>query len=801
MAENDSDDTPARRLTRRRLLRLGGLALVGAATGLGTPMLLGSCDESPDEFSALRSRWLGLLTGGDEVDLTSRAVVAALDRIDSAARSHLETLDPTGRFLWPDLPFDGDDLERSIDIRRTFERIDAIALAFATRGSRFEGDAAVAERLVRGLDWMCEHRYHGGLEQTGNWYNWQIGAPMRLTSASLLLHEVLDEDRIQRYMDAVDAFCPEPALTGANRIWTSRVVAQRAALANDDAKLVLARDGIAPALRLVTSGDGFYADGSFIQHENHPYTGGYGLGILVSASWLLTLLDGSPWQFRGSELDNLFTWAREGMEPWLHKGSLLSPVRGRYIARQGNQDHAAGHDAVRALMRLASLAPPDLARDFAGLVRHTVDEDRFTDLLETTPIADLAQVGELASGPAVRSRATTPMTRLFPMMDRFVHRRPGFTFALAMSSSRIATYETVGGENVRGWHTGSGATYVYNDDLGHYDDHYWPTVDLTRLPGTTAAAEEPSVSYGHGHISDRDWVGGAILEDAAAIGMDFKAYVSGGSDSGLTAKKSWFVLGDEVAALGAGIASATGQQIQTTVENRKLQDPSVQELRVDGQALPAGTERMFARARWAHVSGPGEGTDIGYVFPGRADVRARRESRTGAWSHINYSAQHRDDTPHTRDYATLWFDHGQDPTEAAYSYIVLPGVRAAAAAAYAQDPAVEVLTNSTYVQSVRRGDVVAANFWRDGAPTVAGITCHGAASILLVRQDELLTLAVSDPTQKREDPLRINLGDKGASVSSRDPRVDVERLTPGITLAVDLAGARGRTSVVSLRLV
>ena len=30
----------------------------------------------------------------------------------------------------------------------------------------------------------------------------------------------------------------------------------------------------------VTSGDGFYVDGSFIQHTRHPYTGSYGLVLL-----------------------------------------------------------------------------------------------------------------------------------------------------------------------------------------------------------------------------------------------------------------------------------------------------------------------------------------------------------------------------------------------------------------------------------------------------------------------------------------------------------------------------------------
>ena len=70
-------------------------------------------------------------------------------------------------------------------------------------------------------------------------------------------------------------------------------------------------------------------------------------------------------------------------------------------------------------------------------------------------------------------------------MDRVVQHRPGYAFGVSMFSSRIRAFEQTNGENLQGWYTGSGMTYLYNKDDGHYTDDYWWTVDMYRLSGTT----------------------------------------------------------------------------------------------------------------------------------------------------------------------------------------------------------------------------------------------------------------------------------------------------------------------------
>ena len=53
----------------------------------------------------------------------------------------------------------------------------------------------------------------------------------------------------------------------------------------------------------MTSGDGFYPDGSFVFHSNIAYTGHYGLVLLGDIPKIVNLLQGSAWQITDPESD------------------------------------------------------------------------------------------------------------------------------------------------------------------------------------------------------------------------------------------------------------------------------------------------------------------------------------------------------------------------------------------------------------------------------------------------------------------------------------------------------------------
>nr|WP_297429249.1 polysaccharide lyase family 8 super-sandwich domain-containing protein [uncultured Actinotalea sp.] len=253
----------------------------------------------------------------------------------------------------------------------------------------------------------------------------------------------------------------------------------------------------------------------------------------------------------------------------------------------------------------------------------------------------------------------------------------------------------------------------------------------------------PSVPQSFG---TQDWVGGVELDGTfGATGMQLAT-----PEQSLTATKSWFVLDDEVVAVGSGISSGEGRAVETVVENRRLTDRFPGRLTVDGQDLGADDGvRDLPGARWAAFHGGVEGSDLGYVFPEGADLTAEHESRAGTWEGIGNSRG-----AVANRFASLGIGHGVDPTEAGYSYVLLPGRGPDATARYAAEPQAQVLAATAQVHAVREASlgVVAANVWQD-APTSVQVdgedflTVSERAAVMTREDVDGLTVAVSDPTQ------------------------------------------------------
>src|SRR5438477_4235187 len=201
----------------------------------------------------------------------------------------------------------------------------------------------------------------------------------------------------------------------------------------------------------------------------------------------------------------------------------------------------------------------------------------------------------------------------FPRMDQLVHLRPGWGLGLAMSSSRSGAFESIRNENLKGWCTGDGMTYLYNADQAQFADDFWSTVDPLRLPGTTVDTQMRSPGAGAGYLSPNNWVGGASLQNLYGVaGMQFQP-----TNSSLIAKKSWFMFDDEVVCLGAGITSTNNRTIETIVENRRLGVYGDNLFTVNGAAKPAlvGWSETMTNTAWAHLAGTVPGSDLGYFFP------------------------------------------------------------------------------------------------------------------------------------------------------------------------------------------
>ncbi|MER7516437.1 polysaccharide lyase 8 family protein [Streptomyces sp. NPDC126499] len=728
-----------------------------------------------DEFETLRRRWLAIQLGSG-YDAGAEPYASRLAETGTLARAFRDTMAPTATSLWPGYAFDP-----PAGITQSYSRLWTMTQAYVQGGTGLTGDPGLLADVLRGLDHLSERVYHPGTTRYGNWWEWQIGSPRLLMDIVAALHPQLGAERIAGACAAVDHFVPDSVLgsytgtsTGANRVDLCRSVALRGVLGADPAKIALARDALSPVFPYVTKGDGLYADGSFVQHTWVAYSGTYGQVMLDGLGRLFSLLAKSSWDVTDPNRQIVLDSVEKAYAPLVYDGLMMDSVNGRAISRGllrnderriMRSDHFHGQGIIAAIALLAGGASPAERDRWHARVKGWIERDTVSPILTARHfgVADLARLHAVAAAPVPAAPEPTGH-RLFAAMDRAVHRRPGWAANIAMASERIAYYECGNGENPRGWHTGAGMLSWWTEGQGgQYTDWFWPTVDPYRLPGTTVSTKRLADRAGGEWGAPKPavkWVGGATDGEFAAVGQHLK-----GLGSTLQARKSWFCAADAVICLGAGITARDGVPVETVVDNRCLGE--------------AGNAAFTRGDGWAHLAGHG-----GWVFPGPGAterLRTLREDRTGAWSDINTTSS---TERRTRRYQTLWFDHGTDPTDASYAYLLMPGASPAGLAARAADPGwLRILANGADRQAVAVPSLglTAANFWQAG--TVDRLTVSAPASVLLRRGRSTATLGISEPPRSGQ-PFELVWDRPVRAVLSRDATVEVLGTGPALRLRI-----------------
>lgn len=747
-----------------------------------------------DAYDTLRLKWSDLLTGGASVNTSDSDISARIASITSTAQSTWDSMDKSsGRtYLWSDLPFPA-----SGSITNSYNRLESMALAYRTTGSSLQNNATLGSDIISALDWLNANEYNTSTTESGNWWDYEIGSPLALNDVTVLMYDNLTSTQITNYMNTVDKFQPTVTKTGANRMWQCLVIGVRGIIVKDSTKISAARDGLSQLFQYETappSGgvppDGFYQDGSFIQHNYFSYNGGYGAALIYDMSHFLYLLNGSAWQVVNPKVSNVYQWVYNSFEPFIYEGAMMSSVRGREISRDDAQEHAKGHLVVQAVIGLSLIAPQPDASKLQAMVKEWVTKDTFSSFYSDAPLFYITQAKAIVSNGGIAARGDLVQYKQFPNMDRAVMNNAGYSYAISMDSSRIADYESINSENLKGWHTADGMTYLYNADLGQYDDSFWPTVNSYRLPGTTV---EQNTTLGSGTRNTQTWVGGTSLSGLyGTTGMQLAPV-----GQTLQAKKSWFMFGDKIVALGSQIASTDGKDVETIVENRKLNSSGNNALTVNGTSEPTtlGWSQGLTGVNWAQLSGSVPGSDIGYYFPGGSNVNALREARTGKWSDIDTNGVWNNTTPVTRNYLSLALDQGVNPTNGTYSYVELPNKSAAQMQSYAANPDISILANDGNEQVVKdtSQNIVGANFWVDGAPSADLITSSAKSSVMTKETSTDLAVSVSDPTMANAGTINVTLNRSASSVISSDPGITITQLTPTIKFTVNVAGAQGKS--------
>ncbi|MCD4852519.1 polysaccharide lyase 8 family protein [Arthrobacter sp. AK01] len=783
---------------RRTLLQgAGALSLAAVVSSMFAQNAWAETAPDAAQFAALRTRWVDQITGRNVIQAGDPDFAKAITALNSKAADSLAKLNraPGRTSVFTDLSF-----AKDAEMVTTYTRLSQLATAWATPTAAVFGDASVLADIKAGLADANTLCYNDAKEEVGNWWSWEIGVPRALADTMVLLHAELSAAEIQAYSAAIDHFVPDPWLqfppkrgkitsVGANRVDLCQGIIIRSLAGEDTPKLQHAIAGLSQVWQYVTSGDGIFRDGSFIQHSTTPYTGSYGVVLLNGLSKLFALLGGTGFEVSDPSRSIFFDAVEGSFAPLIINGAMADSVRGRSISREANTGYDLAATSIEAILLLARAMDGATASRWRGLCAGWITRNTYRPILTGASVPRTALVKELLAA-GVAPVPESPGHRLFPAMDRTIHRGTGWALSLSMASNRIAWYECGNGENNRGYHTGSGMTYFHTADLGQYDDAFWATANYNRLPGTTVDTTPlPDKVEGEwgAAVPANEWTGSAALGEVAAVGQ----HLVGPGRTGLSARKSWFVSGDVAVCLGADITTGSGARVESIVDHRNLHQGNNALTTASGTiAATPGNAAVLSDDRWVHLEGFG-----GYAVLDSSQLTVLRESRSGSWSGVNINGS---TTVQQRNYATIFVDHGAGAAPKSYAYLVAPGASAKECGKLAKGNKHVVIRNDATAQSVEftAEKTTAATFWKPG--TAGDLGASGPACVVFSRHGNVLSLAVSEPTQKAAS-LTLTLPE-GTWSSVLEGAGTLGTDTAGkTTLTLDTTGLSGQARVVKLR--
>lgn len=780
--------------------------------------ILGKSENMHLYYKRMRDNWRDRLTGNTIENPSDELYQQNMDVLTKEAQKCWDTMEKGGnerKTLWNDIPFFYQYQATISNVTEcfgtAFSRMEKMACAYTSKGSALYHNEELKKDIIGALEWVYANLYHDKMDAQkdiyGNWWHWFIGVPKILCNIIILMYEELDPDLIDREAKTLENFNWDPneryvPISGelvknaaGNLIDTSLVAALRGAIGETGKPLDMAREALSSCLGYVTSGNGYYIDGSYVDHTNLAYTGGYGFVLLSGIEKLLFLIADTPWNVEDQKLTSIFEWILNGIRPLFAYGAAMDLASGRGIARPSTNDHVVGGNLLKPIVHLAELAPVEMKhriKSFAktqitsGMQYNKDEKEYFKGML----VADIAAMQKILRDDSLEEDREV-YHKNFGVMDKAAYHGEDFAVGISMYSNRIGNFEYGNCENRKGWHQSDGVLSLYNGDQTQYADAYWPTVDSHRLSGITTdhtAGFIPSDNTWGAHTSSKNWVGGSsVLGKFGSVGMDFEGELPTGEISSLKAKKSWFTFPNAVAALGAGIQSSENKETETIVENRKVRQGAGNVIWADGKKTEFVLgEKNELDTHWLLLEGNhAEKQNIGYYFPEQTKVHVLKETRTGRWSEINGAVipESPIDTPIDRSYISFAINHGINPQGETYSYILLPGRTGKEMEEFAENPQIKILVNTEKVQAVENMTygVSGYNFWEAANVEGLEVSAQTPASVTIAKEENRVTLGISNPRQNGEDIVvtvqgcyEVKEADEAVSVLQEEGNVKIQ---------------------------
>lgn len=447
--------------------------------------------------------------------------------------------------------------------------------------------------------------------------------------------------------------------------------------------------------------EGFTADGAGWGHGKQCLIWGYPIDGTSNALKILNLLKGSPWakQLDRGNAESLLNFLRGGAW-YYYKGYRLPCLdRNTYVYNPGERPIP-----------------------YAGMLQNIIDDwmDSFTpeEQKELLLLQQEAKKKRITMEPYISGTYTG--TRWFFNNDDLIKKTPDYHLLINMASVRCDGLESAAS-------FADGYNFYPTDGMTLFQrsgDEYSSIMgawDVTASPGVTAREGMDKlvpVENWRGYCSKHNYAGGATDGQANAVAgyifekmnaSDKKDVNDKGNSAGLNrvlygfkAYKSYFILGDYMVALGAGVTNLSPEQegnIRTTIDQTAWNDEVFTMKRGKKKPLPSGTTSLLSS----------DGTPVWLTQKGKfaysvlpeytRQAFVTCETRATEWVKRNKVNATKKGLPTESKILRLWVNHGQLPVNDTYGYVVYTGNEVPA-----DKLPFRVLRNDTLVQAVGSAD-------------------------------------------------------------------------------------------------
>ncbi|CCW42329.1 TPA: hyaluronate lyase [Streptococcus agalactiae] len=676
-----------------------------------------------DNFTKLLDKWNDVTIGNHVYDTNDSNMQKINQKLDETNAKNIKDikLDSNRTFLWEDLK----DLNNSAQLTATYRRLEDLAKQITNPHSTIYKNEKAIRTVKESLAWLHQNFYNVNkdIEGSANWWDFEIGVPRSITGTLALMNNYFTDAEIKTYTDPIEHFVPDAGFfrktlvnpfkaLGGNLVDMGRVKIIEGLLRKDNTIIEKTSHSLKNLFTTATKAEGFYADGSYIDHTNVAYTGAYGNVLIDGLTQLLPIIQETDYKISNQELDMVYKWINQSFLPLIVKGELMDMSRGRSISREAASSHSAAVEVLRGFLRLANMSNEERNLDLKSTIKTIITSNKFYNVFNNLKsYSDIANMNKLLNDSTVATKPLKSNLSTFNSMDRlaYYNAEKDFGFALSLHSKRTLNYEGMNDENTRGWYTGDGMFYLYNSDQSHYSNHFWPTVNPYKMAGTTekdTKREDTTKEFMSKHSKDAkektgqvtgtsDFVGSVKLNDHFALAaMDFTNW-----DRTLTAQKGWVILNDKIVFLGSNIKNTNGVgNVSTTIDQRKDDSKTPYTTYVNGKTidLKQASSQQFTDTKSVFLESKEPGRNIGYIFFKNSTIDIERKEQTGTWNSINRTSKNTSIV--SNPFITISQKH--DNKGDSYGYMMVPNIDRTSFDKLANSKEVELLENSSKQQVI-----------------------------------------------------------------------------------------------------